>query len=271
MVGSVKEAVNEISARMPDLILLSALLAPRDEDALMAHLRSLDNASHLQTIRIPQFRTGTAKPPAKKGGLFSKKTKAPAPVGCDPMEFAEAVVGHLKEACEIRNRPPMPKSAMNVITPGAPTPYIEDQSAGSASAFDTTPFQSQYVAPEPVPYDDAAEPVAFAPEPEPLAFVPEPEPVAFVPEPEPVAFVPAPEPEPEPERIVPSRPMSRAVPKSIEIDEIDRLAQELGLNLKYVDDADAAPTPAPIDEGDVFDFGAALDRARNEASGRRTV
>ena len=82
MVHSTTEAVDEIAARMPDLILLSALLSPRDEDALIAHLRSLDGASHLQTITIPQFRTGPAKAPAKKGGLFSKKSKAPAPTGC---------------------------------------------------------------------------------------------------------------------------------------------------------------------------------------------
>ena len=272
IVNSVNEAIDEISSRLPDLILLSTLLSPRDEDALIGRLRSLENASHLQTITIPQFRTGPAKAPAKKGGLFSKKTKAAAPVGCDPMEFAEAIVGHLTEASEIRNRPQAPKPAINVIAPSQPPPYIEDPPAAS-DAFDTTPFQSQYVAPDPVPYEPVSEPVAFVPEPEP-AFVPEPEPVAFVPEPEPVAFVPAPEPEPElePAPIAPPRPISRVVPKSIEIDEIDRLAQELGLNLKYVENtAEATPTPAPIDEGDIFDFGAALDRARNEASGRRTV
>ena len=109
MVHSTVEAVDEIAARMPDLILLSALLSPRDEDALIAHLRTLDGASHLQTITIPQFRTGPAKAPAKKGGLFSKKSKAPAPTGADPMAFAEEVVAHLKEACEIRNRPQPPK------------------------------------------------------------------------------------------------------------------------------------------------------------------
>ena len=107
---------------MPDLILLSALLSPRDEDALIAHLRSLDGASHLQTITIPQFRTGPAQAPEKKGGLFSKKSKAPAPTGADPMAFAEEVVAHLKEACEIRNRPQTPKPAINVIAPFAPPP-----------------------------------------------------------------------------------------------------------------------------------------------------
>ena len=73
MVDSTMEAVDEIAARMPDLILLSALLSPRDEDALIAHLRSLDGASHLQTITIPQFRTGPAKAPEKKGGLFRQE------------------------------------------------------------------------------------------------------------------------------------------------------------------------------------------------------
>ena len=151
MVDSTTEAVDEIAARMPDLILLSALLSPRDEDALIAHLRSLDGASHLQTITIPQFRTGPAKAPEKKGGLFRKKSKAPAPIGCDPMAFAEEVVARLKEASEIRNRPQAPKPAMNVIAPPAPHPSTEDDDDPDASAFDTTPFQSQYVAPEPEP------------------------------------------------------------------------------------------------------------------------
>ena len=149
IVHSTMEAVDEIAARIPDLILLSALLSPRDEDALIAHLRSLDGASHLQTITIPQFRTGPAKAPAKKGGLFSKKTKAPAPAGADPMAFAEEVVAHLKEACEIRNRPQAEKSAIKVIVPASPSPYIEEEASASAAAFDTTPFQTSYVAPEP--------------------------------------------------------------------------------------------------------------------------
>ena len=62
-------------------------------------------------------------------------------------------------------------------------------------------------------------------------------------------------------------------PQSIEIDDIDRLARELGLDLKYVDTPVAPPGPrrCAADEEDVFDFGAALDRARNEAANRRPV
>ena len=260
MVHSSMEAVDEIAARMPDLILLSALLSPRDEDALIKHLRTLDGASHLQTITIPQFRTGPAKAPEKKGGLFSKKSKAPAPTGADPMAFAEEVVAHLKEACDIRNRPQPPRPAINVIAPPASSPYIEDEASASAAAFDTTPFQTQYVAPAlSAPVSDVEAPEPEAPEPEASVPAPEPEPVAPYIEPEPVA--------PYIEEV---RRPARVAPRSIEIDEIDRLAKELGLNLKYEPAADAmTPTPVPADEGDVFDFGAALDRARNEASGRR--
>jgi hypothetical protein len=269
MVDSTMEAVDEIARRMPDLILLSALLSPRDEDTLIAHLRSLDGASHLQTITIPQFRTGPAKAPEKKGGLFRKKSKAPAPIGCDPMAFAEEVVAHLKAACEIRNRPQSPKAFQNVIASSAPDPLIEDEANASASAFDTTPFQSHYVAPEPEPF--LSEPIMAEPvmqtEIEPVAepvspsslmeeVLPIEEEVPFIEE---APFIDFPRP-------------ARVAPRSIEIDEIDQLARELGLNLKYVETPanEASPSLAPVDEGDIFDFGAALDRARNVVGTRRS-
>ena len=137
--------------------------------------------------------------------------------------------------------------------------------SASASAFDTTPFQSHYVAPEPEPFLSEplmAEPVMQA----------EIEPdrgtglarashgrgtgthrteVPFI---EAAPFIDVPRP-------------ARVAPRSIEIDEIDRLARELGLNLKYVETAaerGVADRSLPVDEGDMFDFGAALDRARNE-------
>ena len=255
MVHSTAEAVDEIARRTPDLILLSALLPPRDEDALIAHLRSLEGASHLQTITIPQFRTASARAPEKKGGLFRKKSKAPAPTGCDPMAFAEEVVAHLKEASAIRNRPPQAsKPAINVVAPSERPPFIEDAPIAPASAFDTTPFQSQYVAPEPAMSQYVApEPVMAAPVEAVEEAVEEPAPSAL--------FI---------EDV--TRP-ARVAPQSIEIDDIDRLARELGLNLKYIDTPtdSVTPSPAPADDEDVFDFGAALDRARNAAVNRSPV
>ncbi len=76
IVHSSMEAVDEIAARMPDLILLSALLSPRDEDALIKHLRSLDGASHLQTITIPQFRTGSGASAGEKRRAVQQEIKS---------------------------------------------------------------------------------------------------------------------------------------------------------------------------------------------------
>ena len=55
LVTSPAAAIEVIANATPDLILVSALLSPRDEDRLMAHLRSLENASHLQTLTIPRL------------------------------------------------------------------------------------------------------------------------------------------------------------------------------------------------------------------------
>ena len=58
LVDSTKRAVEAIARTIPDLILLSVLLSPREEDKLMARLRSLEGASHLQTLTLPEFRSG---------------------------------------------------------------------------------------------------------------------------------------------------------------------------------------------------------------------
>ena len=54
-VDSRDAAVAAISARMPDVILVTALMSPRDEEELIAHLRSLEGAEHVQTHTIPQL------------------------------------------------------------------------------------------------------------------------------------------------------------------------------------------------------------------------
>src|SRR3954463_14430565 len=57
LVTSTASAIEVIGHAVPDLILVSALLSPRDEDRLIAHLRTLENAAHLQTLTIPQLAT----------------------------------------------------------------------------------------------------------------------------------------------------------------------------------------------------------------------
>src|SRR6185503_10372344 len=109
LVNTTDEAIESIELGVPDVILLSALLSPRDEDRLIKFLRSLDDASHLQTLTIPQLRTGAHRQSddggKKKKGLFGKKKEASAPAGCDPDVFAEEIAAQLSRASEIRNRP----------------------------------------------------------------------------------------------------------------------------------------------------------------------
>ncbi len=269
MVDSTTEAVDEIAGRIPDLILLSAHLSPRDEDALIAHLRSLEGASHLQTITIPQFRTGAAKAPEKKGGLFRKKSKAPAPSGPTRWrlrrKWSRVSRRPAKFAIGPRRRsPPSPSRRLSHrLLPSRASRSIRRRHSMSLRFNRNTwrpnlwrwslsktfksrnrpshswwrPLQRLRRSPlnaEPF-IEDVIRPVFM-------------------------------------EEVIPPvvedvKPLLRVAPKSIEIDDIDRLARELGLDLKYVDRATPEePTPVSVDDEDVFDFGASLDRARNAAS-----
>jgi len=239
IVSSTDAAVDAIAVKIPNLILLSTLLLARDEDALMAHLRTLEGASHLQTLTIPQFRAATETAPVRKGGFFRKKQKAPVSVGCEPAVFAEEVVAHLHRAVEIRNRPPAPKPvAVAVATPPEP-PVVEVEELEGAPLEPALP-ESAAVEPEPdwlVPIAQIEEPLAGEP--------------------------------PLPTFVEPISPSS-VQPVSIEDDEIDRIARQLGLDVNLIQIGEASP-PAVAEDDDAFDFGAALDRARVEAEARHTA
>ncbi len=107
VVDSKDAAIAAIGARVPELILVTALLSPRDEEELVAHLRTLDEADHLQTITIPLLATaGGAGGGDEEGGFFRKafrrKKTESAGVGCDPWAFADQVTGYLRAANEAR-------------------------------------------------------------------------------------------------------------------------------------------------------------------------
>ena len=88
-VDSRDAAIAALQANIPDVILVTALLSPRDEEELFAHLRTLDGADFVQTHTIPQLASGRADQDGKSGGgLFGKfrrkKEPAEAMPGCDP-------------------------------------------------------------------------------------------------------------------------------------------------------------------------------------------
>ena len=104
LVDSKDAALATIATRVPDLILVTALLPPRDEDDLTRHLKALDHAAHLQTLTIPLL--GSAPVEEHLGsrmfGAFRRKRR-PAPIdGCDPKMFGEQIEAYLQRAAELR-------------------------------------------------------------------------------------------------------------------------------------------------------------------------
>ena len=96
-------ALAAIRAAIPDLILLTALISPRDETEIADLIRELDGAEHTQTLTIPLLDLGTSRPAKKKKrGLLSaltRETDEPgAPSGCDPAVFADEVANYLLQA-----------------------------------------------------------------------------------------------------------------------------------------------------------------------------
>jgi CheY-like chemotaxis protein len=107
VVDSKDAAIAAMDANPPDLILLTALLSPRDEEELVAHLRTLQQADHMQTITIPLLASATAGAGGGDDAGFlrkfkKKKGRDSGGVGADPWKFAEEVAGYLRAAVEAR-------------------------------------------------------------------------------------------------------------------------------------------------------------------------
>ena len=96
-------AIAAIAERVPDVILVTALLSPRDEKELSDQLRHLDGAEHIQTLTIPLLASGAVEPAKKKkrgllSALTGESSKPAAPIGCDPKVFAEEIRNYLVKA-----------------------------------------------------------------------------------------------------------------------------------------------------------------------------
>ena len=97
-------ALDAIGDRVPDLVLVPALLSPQDDAALAAALRVIAAAAHVRTLTIPVLASGTTH--AAAGGMLAKWRKSraasPEPDGCEPSVFAEQITAYLKEAAAER-------------------------------------------------------------------------------------------------------------------------------------------------------------------------
>ncbi len=105
VVGSTDAAVTALDQRLPDLVLVGALLSSRDEDALIAHLRTLPDAGHLQTLTIPQLRQAASRDARRGLAIFGRRKRRrshDAAGGCDPTRFGDEVAAYLARACEVK-------------------------------------------------------------------------------------------------------------------------------------------------------------------------
>jgi hypothetical protein len=258
-------AIAAISAHPPDLILVTALLSPRDEEELVAHLRTLgDESDHLQTITIPLLAPALGSGEDEDG--FFKKTfgkrkrrSEKNSVGCDPWTFADQVAGYLKAATEARaaRQAQLEYAQRHAIPVDEIQPLPAEETSGAAASIvaeaeqvveplvpepafgDTEPL---FIQPEPV-----AEPTpAYAEEtrysaPEPVAEQPAYESVIKAAEPEPLVM-----PEPEPMLAAESIILPEAVttPEAVVIPEPDIAPEPVVIPEPAVMSEPVAPEPA---------------------------
>jgi hypothetical protein len=103
LVGTTGEALDAIGNRVPDLVLVPALLSPQDDASLAAALRVIAAAARVQMLTIPVL--GRPRPATKVGGVLSalrRGRQAAEPEGCDPGVFAEQIVSYLARAAQDR-------------------------------------------------------------------------------------------------------------------------------------------------------------------------
>src|SRR5439155_22810634 len=92
VIGDTTErALDALGPRVPDMVLVPALLSPQDDASLAAALRVIAAAAHVRTLTTPVLATATKR--TNGGGVAANWRRgwpaSPAPDACDPWSFAE--------------------------------------------------------------------------------------------------------------------------------------------------------------------------------------
>ena len=169
---SAERALTALGDRVPDLVLTSALLSPKDETALVDRLRALDgNAAHVQTLTIPVLATHSSHGVGRASGVLSAlrrgKDRFSTHEGCDPAVFAEQCKEYLERAATEREivleqaasikEPPRPVSPSPVTGSEWVVVHEEEQletasppHEATAAAYDLVPEEDAVPAEAPV-------------------------------------------------------------------------------------------------------------------------
>ncbi len=169
---STEHAIEALAGRIPDLILTSLLLSPKDDAALADWLRDSDAAGrNVQTLVIPVLAFSSRS--SDGGGLFSRLTGRgkddAAPDGCDPDMFATQIREYLDHAAEERRTaaedlaiaaaPPVSEHRPTPPAPPAAPTWTPDRSEAQTPAYTPVYFEVEAVLPEPVdaaPYETSS-------------------------------------------------------------------------------------------------------------------
>jgi hypothetical protein len=99
-----EQALNAIGDRVPDLVLVPALLAPQDDATLAGALRVIAAAARIQMLTIPVLAATSRKKQPR--GVLAKwrrlRGESPASGGCDPSMFGDQIAAYLAEAAAER-------------------------------------------------------------------------------------------------------------------------------------------------------------------------
>jgi CheY-like chemotaxis protein len=120
VVASIDDALTAIDSQLPDLVLLDTFVPPGDADDLVAHLRILPDADHVQVINVPLIQPA----PARTEFVSNRRRRAwplhwfleeprrskTSPVAWDPQAFAADVAAYLSHSGTLRSAHEQQKS-----------------------------------------------------------------------------------------------------------------------------------------------------------------
>jgi hypothetical protein len=154
-------ALDAIGSRVPDLVLVPALLSPQDDAALAAALRVIAAAAHVRTLTIPVFASSGASSDGG-GGLLARfrrgRSEPSSSVGCDPAVFAEQITEYLREAAAERAERETDFQAFDV----APRPAADETPVIESSFIESPAIEPPAIEPPAVETIDVPiEPVRF--------------------------------------------------------------------------------------------------------------
>lgn len=134
LADTTEQALVAIGDRVPDLVLIPALLSAQEDAALAGALRMIAAAANVQMLTIPLL-AAPARVVERLGVLARwrrSKQAVPTAAGCDPAVFAEQIASYLADNGE-------PTTSDAVVEADAPAPVVLEtlvESAAETSAVD---------------------------------------------------------------------------------------------------------------------------------------